>query len=157
MDDDTPMTTPLPMQAARRDWLSVLARASTEELEACVGRAAPLPPMETIRQPEVGMVMLRGRVGGTGDAFNLAEASLTRCAVRLDGILGVGYVLGRDRRKAELTALIDALLQDEQRGPAWMRDLIDPLRERQAREREAASRAAASSRVDFFTMVRGEA
>ena len=157
MNNDTPMTTPPQEHAARRDWLAVLARASTEELEACVGRAAPLPPMETIRQPEVGMVMLRGRVGGTGDAFNLGEASLTRCAVRLDGILGVGYVLGRDRRKAELTALIDALLQDEQRGPAWMRELIEPLRARQAREREAASRAAASSRVDFFTMVRGEA
>ncbi len=156
MNNDTPMTTPLQEHAARRDWLSVLARASTEELEACVGRAAPLPPMETVRQPEVGMVMLRGRVGGTGDAFNLGEASLTRCAVRLDGILGVGYVLGRDRRKAELTALIDALLQDEQRGAELMRELVEPLRTRQAREREAASRAAASSRVDFVTMVRGE-
>lgn len=151
------MTTPLAAQARRRDWLSVLARASTEELEACAGRAGPLPPVETVRRAEVGMVMLRGRAGGTGDAFNLGEASLTRCAVRLGGTLGVGYVLGRDRRKAELVALFDALLQDEQRHPAWMGEVVEPLRARQGREREAAGRAAASSRVDFFTMVRGEA
>lgn len=151
------MTTPLAAQARRRDWLSVLTRAPTEELEACAGRAGPLPPVEIIRRAEVGMVMLRGRVAGTGDAFNLGEASLTRCAVRLGGALGVGYVLGRDRRKAELVALFDALLQDEQRASTWMREVVEPLRARQGRERDAASRAAASSRVDFFTMVRGEA
>src|SRR5688572_20964034 len=88
--------------AARRDWLAVLARASTTELEACAQRVEPLPPMQTVRPAEVGMTMLRGRTGGTGAAFNLGEASVTRCALRVAGVLGVGYTLGRDRRKAEL-------------------------------------------------------
>ena len=144
-------------QAARRDWLAVLARAGTAELEACVLRAGPLPPAQAVRPPEVGMVMLRGRVGGTGEAFNLGEASLTRCALRVAGALGVGYTLGRDRRKAELVALFDALLQDDANRAKWQREVVEPLRARQASEREAASRAAAGSRVDFFTMVRGEA
>jgi len=151
------MTEPLQAQghAARRDWLAVLARAGTAELEACAQRASPLPPAQPVRPAEVGMVMLRGRVGGTGDAFNLGEASLTRCALRVAGVLGVGYTLGRDRRKAELVALFDALLQHD--ASRWMGEVVEPLRERQAGQREAASRAAASSRVDFFTMVRGEA
>jgi alpha-D-ribose 1-methylphosphonate 5-triphosphate synthase subunit PhnG len=152
------MTEALQMQdtAARRDWLAVLARASTAELEACAERATPLPPAQAVRPAEVGMVMLRGRVGGTGEAFNLGEASLTRCALRVAGVLGVGYTLGRDRRKAELVALFDALLQDEASRPRWLREVVEPLLEGQARRRDVTSRAAASSRVDFFTMVRGE-
>jgi alpha-D-ribose 1-methylphosphonate 5-triphosphate synthase subunit PhnG len=151
------MTEPLQTQevAARRDWLAVLARASTAELEACAQCAEPLPPMQTVRPAEVGMTMLRGRTGGTGAAFNLGEASVTRCALRVAGVLGVGYTLGRDRRKAELVALFDALLQQDEHR--WLRKVVEPLRERQARDRAAKSRAAASSRVDFFTMVRGEA
>ena len=100
------------------------------------------------------MVMLRGRVGGTGDVFHLGEATVTRCAVRVGERLGVGYVLGRDRRHAELVALCDALLQDDTRQPELLRALVDPLAQAQAEEREARSREAASSRVEFFTMVR---
>lgn len=153
------MTKPLPTPetSARRAWLSVLARASRSELEAHLAAQA-VPAFEAVRPPEAGMVMLRGRVGGTGDAFNLGEASLVRCALRLaGGTLGVGYALGRDRRKAELIALFDGLLQDPGRTPRLMREVVDPLRRDQAARREAASRAAASSRVDFFTLVRGEA
>lgn len=153
------MTKPLQSSgsAARRDWLAVLARAATAELEAYVAGAGSLLAVQTVRAPEVGMVMLRGRIGGTGDSFNLGEASVTRCAVRLaGGALGVGYVLGRDRRKAELVALFDALLQDEADRPRWMEQVVIPLREQQAQRRDASSQAAASSRVDFFTMVRGE-
>ena len=143
---------------ARRDWLAVLARAGTDALEACHRQLAPWPDVERVRAPEVGMVMLRGRVGGTGEAFNLGEASLTRCAMRLaGGSLGVGYVLGRDRRKAELVALFDALLQDEGARGRCLAQVVEPLRRQQAQQRDTASRAAASSRVDFFTMVRGEA
>lgn len=143
--------------SARRDWLAVLARADAAELEAHLEGAGPLPQAQAVRPAEIGMVMLRGRVGGTGEAFNLGEASVTRCDMRVAGILGVGYTLGRDRRKAELVALFDALLQDEPSRPKWLREVVEPLRDRQTRQREAASRAAASSRVDFFTMVRGEA
>lgn len=101
--------------------------------------------------------MLRGRVGGTGDAFNVGEASLVRCAIRVGAALGVGYALGRDKRKAELIALLDALLQDEAYTARLMRDVVQPLQHSQEAGRDARSRAAATSKVDFFTMVRGEA
>lgn len=140
----------------RRHWLAVLARASRAELEAIHCRLGDLPAVDTLRPAEVGMVMLRGRVGGTGDTFNLGEASLTRCALRVvGGALGVGYALGRDRRKAELIALLDALLQDPERGGRLHQE-IEALVQHQDAMRNASSRAAASSRVDFFTLVRGE-
>jgi alpha-D-ribose 1-methylphosphonate 5-triphosphate synthase subunit PhnG len=71
--------------------------------------------------------------------------------------LGVGYVLGRDRRQAELVAWFDALLQDPARQPALLADVVAPLADEQAAALAQRSRAAAASRVEFFTMVRGEA
>lgn len=102
--------------------------------------------------------MLRGRVGGTGDSFNLGEASVVRCAVRLgQGPLGVAYALGRDKRRAELAALFDALLQDPQHHDTLQRELIEPLARLQAQARAKTQHAVASSKVEFFTFVRGEA
>lgn len=157
MDDlDKPMTTPFAAQAARREWLAVLARADTEELQAACATLAP-PAHECVRPPEVGMLMLRGRIGGSGAPFNVGEVAVTRCAVRLGDTLGLGYTLGRAPRKAELIAVFDALLQDETRAPLVRRELLAPLAQRQQARREEASRAAAASKVDFFTLVRGEA
>jgi alpha-D-ribose 1-methylphosphonate 5-triphosphate synthase subunit PhnG len=155
-DLDIRMTVCDSLQATRRAWLAVLARAARTELEEAGARLAPLAPAQTVRAPEQGMVMLRGRVAGTGDAFNLGEASVTRCAVRVGAALGVGYTLGRDRVKAEWIARFDALLQDEALRPRLLRELVEPLRAAQARRREEEGRAVASSRVEFFTMVRGE-
>lgn len=143
---------------ARRNWLAVLARASRAELEKALALLGDLPPVEPVRPAESGMVMLRGRVGGTGDAFNLGEASVTRCALRVaTGALGVGYALGRDRRKAELIAVFDALLQDDARRAAISREVVEPLAGQQRESRDAASRAAAASKVEFFTFTRGDA
>ena len=144
--------------APRRRWLGVLARATRPELEQALTLMGDMPPLEHVRPSESGMVMLRGRVGGTGDAFNLGEASVTRCALRLGaGELGVGYTLGRDRRKAELMALFDALLQGDSRHAQVQREVIGPLATQQAAQRDAVSRSAAASKVEFFTFVRGEA
>lgn len=140
----------------RQHWLGVLARTGRDALEQALARITP-PPHELVRSPENGMVMLRGRIGGSGDPFHFGEATMTRCAARIGEHLGIGYVLGRDRRQAELVAVFDALLQDAQRRPMLLREVVEPLAREQARRREERSRAVASSRVEFFTMVRGEA
>jgi len=147
-----------PHHEPRRRWLAVLARATRLELEQALTLLGVLPPLTHVRPAESGMVMLRGRVGGTGDAFNLGEASVTRCALRVGaGALGVGYALGRDRRKAELIAVLDALLQDPARRADLMSEVVEPLARQQAAQRDATSRAAAASKVEFFTFVRGQA
>jgi alpha-D-ribose 1-methylphosphonate 5-triphosphate synthase subunit PhnG len=153
------MTSPTPATlepALRRHWLAVLARAPAQQLAELLPPA--LPERHMVRACEVGMLMLRARAGGSGEAFNLGEASVTRCALRLgNGPLGVGYTLGRDRPKAELIAVFDALLQDPLRHAELFVTVIEPLAAAQAQEREADSRAAAESKVEFFTFVRGEA
>jgi alpha-D-ribose 1-methylphosphonate 5-triphosphate synthase subunit PhnG len=101
--------------------------------------------------------MLRGRMGATGGAFNLGEATVTRCAVRLgDGTEGHAYVMGRNGAHARLAALCDALLQSGDTSMAISKRVIAPLEAKlQAAQLEASTKAAAT-KVDFFTMVRGD-
>lgn len=139
--------------AARQHWMSVLARAQPDALET-YWQSLPAPPeYRLLRKPEIGMAMVRGRAGGTGDAFNLGEVTVTRCVVELDaGMQGFAYITGRSRRHAELAALFDALMQAEgdRHGPA----LIQPLHAHWLERREQTSRKAAATKVNFMTMVR---
>ena len=142
---------------ARRHWMSVLAKARPAEIEAAWDRLGAEVAHEWLRRPEAGMAMVRGRAGGSGQPFCLGEMTMTRCAVRLaDGQVGFGYVAGRSMRHAELAALCDALLQ----APSWrdrvMAAVIAPLQDAGRARREERARKTAATRVDFFTMVRGE-
>jgi len=147
----THSTPPFP-QNIRQGWMSTLARASVEELAAGLAALPPLPEAEILRAPETGLVMVRGRAGGDGDAFNLGEMTVTRCALRLGPHIGHAYVAGRDHSKARLAAVIDAALQDAALHDAIMRAVVEPIAARQQSTREAEARKAAATRVDFFTM-----
>ncbi|HWX51332.1 MAG TPA: phosphonate C-P lyase system protein PhnG [Roseomonas sp.] len=137
----------------RRRWMAVLARAGRDAIRARLTETEPLPPHTRLRGPETGLVMLRGRAGGDGTAFNLSEMTVTRCSVTLPcGTVGHAYVAGRDREQAELAAVLDAALQDPQRRPVLMAAVIAPLAEAQAAATAAESRKAAATRVQFFTM-----
>ncbi|MGP9629586.1 MULTISPECIES: phosphonate C-P lyase system protein PhnG [unclassified Halomonas] len=115
-----------------------------------------------VRGPETGMVMVRGRMGGSGNAFNLGEMTLTRVSVALDddtpggGDLGHGWVAGRSREHAELIALIDACARKARWARRIDEELIEPLSQSLVDERTERSQVAAATRVDFFTMARGE-
>lgn len=136
--------------------MAVLAHAEAGEIAARL-RALALPPHQDLRAPENGVVMLRGRVGGDGAPFNLGEATVSRAAVRLaSGEVGFGYALGRDGEKARLIALCDALAQSGDFGGAVEREIIGPLREQLMLGRKQAAAETAATKVDFYTMVRGE-
>ncbi|GAB3626571.1 phosphonate C-P lyase system protein PhnG [Pandoraea terrae] len=141
--------------ARRQRWLALLARATRAELDAALAQCPDAPPFTWLRAPQTGLALVQGRVGGTGDRFNLGETTITRCTLRQDdGTLGTGYVLGRDASRAACVARLDALLQDE-RHSAQLRD--GPLRAIAARlAAEQASQAARTdaSRVEFLTMAR---
>jgi len=139
----------------RRRWMGVLARADRATLEAAWRDLPERPGFRHLRRPEVGLAMVRGRMGGTGQRFNLGEMTMTRAAVVTDqGVTGFGYVAGRDRRHAELAALFDALLQDDAHRPMLMAALIEPLERARAAQRAARARDVGASKVEFFTMVR---
>ena len=152
---ETTASGPTASTAARRAVMALAAKATAFELKA-VRDLAPQGVVD-LRLPETGLVMLRGRIGGSGAPFNLGEATVSRAAVRLpSGATGFGHVLGRDRHKARDAALLDALWVEGTRRDRLERDILAPLTARLARD--AARRAAevASTRVDFFTLVRGD-
>jgi alpha-D-ribose 1-methylphosphonate 5-triphosphate synthase subunit PhnG len=145
------------MQIRRRAVMAVLAESAAAEVASLVEGLEPLPAYDDMRAPENGLVMIRGRVGGDGAQFNLGEATVSRAVVRLaTGETGFGYVLGRDRDKARLIALCDALVQTEDYSAAVESKVIAPLRARLEAQRDLRARQVAATKVDFFTLVRGE-
>jgi alpha-D-ribose 1-methylphosphonate 5-triphosphate synthase subunit PhnG len=143
--------------ASRQRWLAVLARLDPQDLEAAMVRLPAQPEYRCLKPAETGLVMVRGRAGGSGQPFNMGEMSVTRCVVALaGGQTGVGYVAGRDRRRAELVAVFDALLQDPAQAERIQRDLVQPGAAKLSARKTALRAKAGATRVDFFTMVRGE-
>ncbi len=141
----------------RRRWMGVLARADTAAVERLWEAHGTDVGFRVVRAPETGLVMVRGRAGGTGQRFNVGEMTVTRAAVEApDGTVGHGYVSGRDRRRAELAARFDALLQDPALRPALERAVIEPLAAAESARHDRLRAKAAATRVDFFTMVRGD-
>ena len=141
--------------AARQEALGVLAHAEAGALNAAWASWENRPGVQPIRGPETGLIMLRGRTGGGGAPFNMGEATVSRASVRIDsGEVGHGYCLGRDTEKARLIAVIDALFQREPENIEFA--ILRPLRDA-ASAADAQRRAeTAATRVEFFTMVRGE-
>jgi alpha-D-ribose 1-methylphosphonate 5-triphosphate synthase subunit PhnG len=143
-------------QARRQAVMAVLAQVDVAEISGRL-EAIALPEHENLREPENGLVMVRGRVGGDGAAFNLGEATVSRAAVRLStGEVGFGYTLGRDRHKAQMIALCDALIQTADHAGVVEAQVLAPLRARMAAQRNQRAEQTAATRVDFYTLVRGE-
>lgn len=141
--------------AGRKAALDVLAAAPSRALAELWDAWADKPEHRRVRGPETGLVMVRGRAGGGGAPFNLGEATVTRASVRIvTGEVGHGYNLGRDAAKAEVIAIIDAL---RQRDPARVdAEIIEPLRALADGSDQTRRDQSAATRVDFFTMVRGD-
>jgi alpha-D-ribose 1-methylphosphonate 5-triphosphate synthase subunit PhnG len=143
-------------QARRRAAMAVLTRCDAADIGDQLAAIA-LPAYRELRAPEQALVMLRGRIGGDGAPFNLGEATLARAAVRLEsGEVGFGYTLGRDGNKARLIALCDALLQTSEFAGQLEATVLAPLRAAVSDKQSRRAAEAAATRVDFYTLVRGE-
>jgi alpha-D-ribose 1-methylphosphonate 5-triphosphate synthase subunit PhnG len=136
--------------------MRVLALAEWEELQAAAQRFSDVD-YKFLRKPETGLVMLQGRMGGTGSPFNVGETTVTRCSITLgSNTEGHAYIMGRNVEHAKLAAICDALLQDETQHEAVFKSVVEPLRKNIA-ERSLTKRSnAGATKVNFFTMVRGD-
>lgn len=155
---DQQQPTPQADQIARQRRLRLLARAETAQLEAVLQAWPGLPGYRRLKPPETGLAMLRARAGGVGQRFNLGEMTVSRCVVVLENeaAMGVGYVQGRDQRKAELVALCDALAQDMAGAERLETLLLAGLETELTARQQAWAAKVAATKVDFFTLVRGE-
>lgn len=141
----------------RQELMAVLAEADTKHLVTCWKSLDINPECEVLRGPETGLVTLRGCIGGGGSPFNFGEATVTRATVRLgQGAVGHCVMLGRDHEKAKLAAILDALAQDAATKDEIWRKVIDPLKASQVARDMRRSSEAAATKVDFFTLVRGD-
>ncbi|CDX20307.1 carbon-phosphorus lyase complex subunit [Mesorhizobium plurifarium] len=144
-------------QARRKALMATLAHAEADEIARLWNEAGLPSEVELLRGPETGLVTVRGRIGGGGAPFNVGEATVTRATVRLpSGQVGHSYALGRDKGKARLAAIADALWQDPAHRETVETKLAAPLRAAFDAARETRRVETAATKVDFFTMVRGE-
>lgn len=144
-------------EAARKAAMAVLSRAPADALKRAWSEAGLGVEAHAVRGPETGLVTVRGRIGGGGAPFNFGEATVTRATVRLStGEVGHAYALGRDKEKARLSAIADALWQDPARRGEVEAKLLAPLRAVLAEADRRRRAETAATKVDFFTMVRGE-
>lgn len=143
--------------AARQAMMKVLSLAARADIEAAFATLGPLPEFVPMRKPEIGLLMLRAQAGGQGAPFNLGEVTVSRAVTECaTGHIGYSFLLGRDTAKAQTAAKIDALWQN----PAF-RDRVEamilaPLRAKQEAADQLAARQTEATKVDFFTLVRGE-
>ncbi|RAH34222.1 phosphonate C-P lyase system protein PhnG [Pantoea agglomerans] len=144
-------------QTDRQRWLSVLAHSSAALLETHWQALNLQPAYTLIRPAEIGLTRLQARMGATGKRFVMGDATVTRAVVQLsDGTLGYSYLLGRDKAHAERCALLDALLQQPETRQMLEEKIITPLAAWRDEQRQLRAREIASSKVDFFTLVRGD-
>lgn len=140
----------------RKEWISLLGSADPDWLEQQKNSLGLTPAPDFMVRPETGMIMMQARQDRAGPRFNLGEVTVSRCILKVDGIMGYAMVMGADLRHAELAALFDAFLQMHEPGQKLWESIIPTLRQRQQERREKESRDAHLSKVEFFTMKRGE-
>jgi len=142
--------------ADRKAWMGLLAMAPEGRVAALLDAAMARPDFTWLRAPEIGSTMVRGRAGGTGAPFNIGEMTVTRCALTLSsGEVGHAYIQGRRKADAEAAALVDAMMQGSAADTIRIA-ILEPLQTEQTAAKTARAQKAAATKVEFFTMARGE-
>lgn len=154
MSMTTAFSNPVP---DRQRAMACFARATAGELHSQLDGYLSQLEVIDLKPAETGLVMLRGRMGGDGAPFNLGEATVSRAVVQLtDGTRGYGHVLGRDCTRARLAAIADALWQKPEARADIEAGIVVPVAARLAAEKAGLRARSAATKVDFFTLVRGE-
>lgn len=141
----------------RQRWMAALAHSTPEMLRGRMRTLGLAPDYELVRVPQTGLIQIQARMGATGERFLPGDATLTRAVIKLaSGTLGFSWILGRDKGHAERCAVCDALLQEPDDFRTLMETLITPLEAWRAARIQARQAEVNTSRVDFFTLVRGD-
>ena len=140
----------------RKFWMSLLATSNQSDLLNLWEQKKIRVNYVWLRTPEIGSIMAQGRMGVTGDKFNIGEVTITRCSLKLNcGTIGHSYVQGRSKKKAEISALCDALMQTKM-SKEINKNIIIPLEKIKKDNKDKILSKAEATKVDFFTLVRGE-
>ncbi len=141
----------------RQDWMRLLALAKQEDVSRFMRPFADTLQYSFLRKPESGLVMVEGKTGST--RFNLGEMLITRCAVALleaQGCHGYAWVAGNSPEHAALAALCDAMMQLAEYNKIFSEQFFPFLICKEKERNAARVKEVAPTRVEFFTLVRGE-
>ncbi|MDC7218420.1 MAG: phosphonate C-P lyase system protein PhnG [Spirochaetales bacterium] len=108
--------------------------------------------VQTIDEPNEGVVMVRMRDSARKAPFYLGEVLVTEAKVQVDGAVGIGIIRGHHPKRAYRLALVDGAWN---RGVPQIADWTKRLvKERVliAREQEREEGRILKTRVDFSTM-----
>jgi len=143
-------------QEERKQWMKELSLAPFDKLSKLWEVFSDKPSYKHLRATESGLVQVRGKLGNTGDRFNMGDVTMTRASVALEnGLNGFAYVQGRNKQHADIAAVIDALLQSDL-APAVNELILSPLNQARIERRRTETEQILKTKVDFFTLVRGE-
>jgi len=141
----------------RKEWIGLLGSADPKDLEAARKEHAQGVKITHVVKPETGMIMVQAKADGSNGRFNLGEVTVSRCVLEVKNIyMGTSWVMGSNLRHAELAALFDALLQDPATHDQLADTLINQLKIKQIAKNERLAQDASDTRVEFFTLKRGE-
>jgi alpha-D-ribose 1-methylphosphonate 5-triphosphate synthase subunit PhnG len=135
--------------------MEILSLSPTGELERIFNIFKLEKDPLVLRAPESGLIMARGRIAGTGSPFNLGELFLSRTAVSILGFVGYGYCLCQSPYHAYLAACLDSLAQNPSYAELVEKEL-SLLQLAREKEIEKESRKTDKTKVEFFTLVRGD-
>ncbi|UUM32359.1 phosphonate C-P lyase system protein PhnG [Vibrio japonicus] len=140
----------------RQQWMKELSLAPFDQLSKLWEAFSDKPSYKYLRATESGLVQVRGKLGNTGDRFNMGDMTMTRASVALEnGLNGFAYVQGRNKQHADIGAVIDALMQSDL-APTVNELILSPLNQARIERRRTETEQTLKTKVDFFTLVRGE-
>jgi alpha-D-ribose 1-methylphosphonate 5-triphosphate synthase subunit PhnG len=140
---------------SRQSWLRLFALASNQDLENMVRSTHIEERCKTLFGPQTGIVTVRARISGKGQKFNVGDACVTKAEVLFDNkVNGYATVMGGQARRALLVAMLDAAMAADIGEP--LASLVLQLAQQIEQRGMQRQQSAANTKVNFFTMVRGE-
>lgn len=139
----------------RQQWMKLFSLSPECSLAELFQDLDLMPRLRVSLGPETGLITVRGRISNEGDLFNVGDASVTKTEVILDNhIKGLAFTLGASKEKSLHAAGLDAVMQSGPDVPTQLRIKKLALELQDSRLKRAAQ--VTKTKVDFFTMVRGE-
>lgn len=91
----------------------ILANVDIEKLKIEVEKLEKLYKVSVVKEPEMGLAMVKVKDGVYKENFYIGELLITECSVHLNGTLGMGIVQGDNSERAYLMGVIDAAFNSE--------------------------------------------
>lgn len=86
----------------------ILAHTDIEKLKEQVEKLKLSHKISKVKEPEMGLAMVKVKDGVYNENFYIGEILITECSVHFDGTLGMGIIQGDEPEKAYLMSVIDA-------------------------------------------------